>query len=93
MTTIDLTQIENNWRARGFSFGIWTDPAGQLWKDYVHETDELFMVLEGDVELTMQGKTMLLKSGEEILIPARAVHTVRTKGPSGSRWLYGYAKS
>lgn len=91
--TLNLTQIEKSWRSRGFSFGIWTDPPGQLWKDYVHDTDELFMVLEGNVELAMQGKTFSPKIGEEILIPAKAVHTVKTKGLSDSRWLYGYAKS
>ncbi|RMH18419.1 MAG: cupin domain-containing protein, partial [Gammaproteobacteria bacterium] len=31
--------------------------------------------------------------GEEILIPARVVHSVRTCGSSGSVWLYGYRLS
>lgn len=93
MAAIDLKQIEKSWRERGFSFGVWTDPPGRTWEGYVHETDELFMVLEGDVELEMQGKKLSPKVGEEILIPAKEVHSVRTKGDSGSRWLYGYAKS
>lgn len=91
MATVDLKQIEKDWHNRGFSFGIWTDPPGQTWEGYVHDTDELFMVMEGNVELEMQGKKRPLKIGEEILIPARAVHSVRTRGASGSRWLYGYA--
>ncbi len=90
MTTINLKQIEKDWNDRGFSFGIWTDPPGQIWEGYVHDTDELFMVVEGNIELEMQGRKRALKVGEEILIPAREVHSVRTKGASGSRWLYGY---
>ena len=82
--------IQKSWASRGFSFGVWTDPPGQTWENYVHPTDELFMVLEGDVELEMQGKKFKPKVGEEILIPANEVHCVRTSAKSGSRWLYGY---
>ncbi len=86
----DLKKIEKDWKIRGFSFGLWTDPPGQVWKDYVHEMDELFMVMEGDVLLEMQGKTLRLKHGEEVRIPAQVLHTVRNVGKTTSRWLYGY---
>jgi mannose-6-phosphate isomerase-like protein (cupin superfamily) len=54
--------------------------------------DELFMVVEGEVELEMQGRAFRPAIGEEVLIPARAVHTVRNVGSSIARWLYGYRK-
>ena len=88
--TMDLKQIEKDWEVRGFSFGIWTDPPGQVWEDYVHATDELFMVLEGRVELEMRGKKWCPKPGEEVLIPARVTHSVRNVGGTGAKWLYGY---
>lgn len=84
------TNIEKNWHERGFSCGLWTDPPGTCWEDYVHDVDELLMVLEGDVEFEMKGKKSILKIGEEILIPAHAVHCVRNVGKSTSKWLYGY---
>ena len=28
--------------------------------------------------------------GQEILIPAKVVHSVRNTGQTGSQWLYGY---
>ena len=89
---MNLTQIERDWTFRGFSFGIWVDPAGQRWEDYVHEVDELFMVIEGDVELEMNGQRLRPKPGEEVLIPAKVSHSVRTSPVAGSRWLYGYKK-
>jgi mannose-6-phosphate isomerase-like protein (cupin superfamily) len=85
--------IETEWRARGFSCGLWTDPPGQKWIDYVHETDELLMVLEGELELTMQGRKIRPQLGEEVLIPARTKHTVRNVGKTQNRWLYGYKKN
>jgi mannose-6-phosphate isomerase-like protein (cupin superfamily) len=87
---MDLKTIEKDWNSRGFSFGIWVDPPGQVWKDYQHETDELFMALEGDVELEIESRSMRLKHGEEILIPQGVLHTVRNLGKTQSRWLYGY---
>ena len=87
---MNTQKIEKDWKARGFSFGIWTDPPGQIWEDYEHATDELFMVVEGDVELEMNGKKTRLKPGEEILIPKGVLHTVRNLGWTQSRWLYGY---
>jgi cupin 2 domain-containing protein len=89
---MDRAKVEKEWRARGFSCGLWTDPPGQVWKDYEHATDELFMVVEGDVELEMQGRTLRPRASEEVLIPARTVHTVRNVGSHTARWLYGYEK-
>jgi mannose-6-phosphate isomerase-like protein (cupin superfamily) len=87
---VERSEVEKNWRARGFSCDLWVDPPGQVWKDYIHSVDELLMVLEGEVELEMQGKTFRPKIGEEVLIPARTLHTVRNVGGTTSRWLYGY---
>ena len=84
------SEIEKSWRARGFGCDLWTDSPGQVWENYVHGVDELFMVMEGDVELEMKGKKFRLKPGEEVLIPARVVHSVRNLGATTSRWLYGY---
>src|SRR5437879_4664998 len=72
---LSLAQVEQDWLSRGFSCGIWVDPPGQVWEDYVHSMDELLMVLEGKLELEMQGRTFRPKQGEEILIPAEVTHS------------------
>ncbi|MBI4249800.1 MAG: cupin domain-containing protein [Elusimicrobia bacterium] len=89
-TGVDRAAVAKDWRGRGFSCELWTDPPGQVWEGYVHPTDELFMILEGVVELEMRGRKLRPKAGEEILIPAKTVHTVRNAGSTASRWLYGY---
>lgn len=88
--TIDQTHVESEWYARGFRCGLWVDPPGQVWEDYVHASDELLMVLEGELELEMRGRTFRPRNGEEILIPARETHSVRNVGSTVARWLYGY---
>jgi len=92
MSLIKLSQprVEQDWQARGFSCGLWVDPPEQVWEDYVHATDELVMVLEGELELELQGKTFRPQIGEEVFIPAHVTHSVRNVGGTMARWLYGY---
>jgi len=87
---IDQKQIAADWKARGFSCGLWVDPPGQVWEDYVHSTNELLMLMEGALELEMRGKILHPVIGEEVLIPANTSHTVRNIGGTTVRWLYGY---
>ncbi len=90
MSSIDIHQIQEDWTARGFSFGIWADNPNQCWENFNHPTEELFLVVDGRVELEMLGRKWCPDPGEEILIPANTPHSVRNLGPTGSRWLYGY---
>ena len=85
-----LSEVPSDWRRRGFSCDIWVDPPGQVWKDFVHAVDELVMPIEGEMELTFNGKTYHPQIGEEFLIPAGTSHTVRNVGNITSRWYYGY---
>jgi len=41
-------QIKKDWESRGYSFGIFKDPPGQVWADFVHKTDEIVVLAEGD---------------------------------------------
>lgn len=91
MTTLDIESVRQNWHQRGFSCDLWIDPPDQRWEGYVHNTDELVMVVEGMVEFEVAGVIYHPASGEELFIPAAAVHSVRNLGKTQARWLYGYA--
>jgi mannose-6-phosphate isomerase-like protein (cupin superfamily) len=88
----DQSRVAADWRARGFSCEVWTDPPGQVWADFVHDVDELVMTIDGDVEFEFGGKTYRPGPGEELLIPAGAPHTVRNRGDVASHWLFGYRR-
>jgi cupin 2 domain-containing protein len=88
--TSGIGAIRADWAARGYSCGLWTDPPGTRWEGYVHDSDELFMVLEGEVELKLGERTFRPAIGAEILITCGVVHSVRNVGTTNSRWLYGY---
>lgn len=83
-------EIARRWAEKGFSCDLWEDPPGQRWENYVHATDELVLVLEGEVEFEISGKISHPAIGEELFIPVGAVHSVRNLGNSTALWMYGY---
>ena len=90
MTAINREEVSRKWSARGFSCDLWVDPPGQRWEDFVHKSDELVLVLEGELEFEIDGEISHPEPGQEVYIPAGAVHSVRNIGTSTARWLYGY---
>jgi quercetin dioxygenase-like cupin family protein len=85
--------IAADWARRGFSCDLWTDAPGQSWDGFKHATDELVMVLEGEMEFDIVGEVHHPKIGEELLIPAGSVHSARNIGKTTARWLYGYERT
>ena len=83
-------QIKTDWESRGYTFGIFRDSPGQVWADFVHKTDELVILAEGEIEIEIEGKSEQPPIGEEVFIPANAMHTVRNVGKTNNVWYYGY---
>jgi quercetin dioxygenase-like cupin family protein len=90
MLDLNCEEIETDWATRRFSCDLWVDTPGQSWEDFTHETDEIVTVLEGNMEFEVEGKVYHPKVGEELIIPARAVHSARNIGKTTALWLYGY---
>ena len=93
LTEVESEKIKKDWQHRNFSCGIWTDPPGQQWENFTHATDELVAVIQGEVEFEIAGVVYHPAMGEELLIPALTLHSVRNIGGQTARWLYGYKKS
>ena len=90
MKSVIPEHIKQDWDTRGYSFGVFRDPPGRVWADFVHKTDELVVLAEGEIELEIEGKAHRPNVGDEIFIPSNAVHTVRNIGKSNNVWYYGY---
>ena len=84
----DRATVAKNWHSRGFSCGTWIDHAGREWSHYAHETDELFMMMSGELVLEVEGQSIQPAVGEEIRIPP-GTHIIRNIGGKTARWLYG----
>ena len=89
-TKMDKNTIRAEWARRGFSCDLWIDPPDQIWHDFEHDVDELVLLIEGTCQIEMEGRTVRLQGGDELLIPARVRHTVRNCGEGPARWLHGF---
>jgi len=89
---VDQEQVAADWAARGFSCDVWVDPPGASWEDFRHATDEVVIVLEGRMEFEVEGNVHHPAVGEELFIPAGAIHSARNIGDTTARWLYGYKR-
>ena len=87
---VDPAAVARDWRTRGFSCVRFTDPPGQAWNDFVHDTNELVTVVEGRLRFTIGGATVELGPGDEAVIPRHVRHSVLNIHPATTRWLYGY---
>jgi quercetin dioxygenase-like cupin family protein len=82
--------IAEAWEHQGYDCQLWIDEPGREWHNFVHPTDELVVLLEGDLEVEVAGQRARLKPGDEVLIPAGARHSVFNRGTTTARWLFGY---
>jgi len=87
---VDGALVAAEWRKRGYSCNLFVDPPGQEWLDFTHATNELVTVIEGRLDLTVGETRAELGPGDEIFIPAGALHSVCNIHDGVSRWLFGY---
>lgn len=52
-----------------------------------HDFEEMFSVLEGEVEVTFRGQSITARAGETINVPANAPHGFHNVGTTASRLL------
>ena len=65
--------IKRDWHSRGYSFGVFRDPPGQVWADFVHQTHDLVVLAEGEIEVKIEGKAERFQIGEMVFIPAKEI--------------------
>jgi len=84
-TPVDRSAVSEDWCRRGYSCGLFVDPPGRCWEDFVHATNELVTVVDGFLEMEISGIVMRVGPGDEVFISARAVHSVRNIHSGTSR--------
>jgi quercetin dioxygenase-like cupin family protein len=67
---------------------VWQDAPNAAYPDHTHPTGTAHIILNGEMTLTMDGRSHTYRAGERCDVPSGAVHSART-GPSGCRYLVG----
>lgn len=87
---VDPSVVRKNWKERGYSFVVNTDPPGHEWNSFVHASDELLTVVSGQLKLLMNDEELICGPGDEVFIPRDIVHSVHNVNRSETTWIYGY---
>jgi quercetin dioxygenase-like cupin family protein len=87
MPILDTRQIPAveklpGWRGRLFhspslTFGHWDFRAGSSIHAHSHPQEEVWQILDGELELTIDGAVEIASSGMVAIVPANVTHAVR----------------
>jgi quercetin dioxygenase-like cupin family protein len=66
-------------RAKGGSLTLFAFDAGQELSEHTAPFDAFVQILDGVVELTIGGASVLARAGEVVLMPANVPHAVRAQ--------------
>ena len=65
------------WRSEFMSFSHYDVPAGASIHEHHHPNEEMWVVIEGRFELTIDGETQVAGPGAVALVPPDVPHSVR----------------
>ena len=86
---MNLQSIEDQLRAEGFVHTyIWQDGPHAHYSDHTHATETAHIILDGEMTLTMDGRSVTYRDGEPADVPPGAGRSAHD-GPTGCRQLDG----
>jgi mannose-6-phosphate isomerase-like protein (cupin superfamily) len=87
----DLYEFKATGEDTGGKFALWettTPPGNPGPPPHIHHNeDEVFYILEGELELTVEGSASVVGVGTLVNIPKGALHTFRNAGTTPARFL------
>jgi len=86
---ISESELTKQLRAEGFARTyVWQDGPQVHYSDHTHTGLTAHIILDGEMTLTMGGKSQTFRVGDRCDVPAGAVHSAQM-GPKGCRYLVG----
>ena len=68
------------------TFGHWDFDAGSSIHEHFHPQEEVWEILEGELELTVDGAVQVAGPGMAAIVPANATHSVRALHAARPSW-------
>lgn len=86
---MNATDWERKLRSEGFTQTyVWQDSPNAHYPDHTHATETAHIILDGEMTLTIGGKTQIFRTDDRCDVPADTIHSARM-GPKGCRYLIG----
>lgn len=86
---MEVAALESGLHKEGFRHTyVWRDAPEAFYPDHTHNALTAHIVLDGQMTLTMNGKSETYHAGERCDVPTGVVHSA-LMGPDGCRYLIG----
>ncbi len=91
---VDIENLKSEYEKQGFKCELCTHLPSEGWTspEKGHKADEIYILLEGEMEIDLYGQTYYPSVGEVYRVPAYEPHALRITGNQASTfyWIYGY---
>ncbi len=86
---MDISELEKQRHGEGFPHTyVWEDGPDRRYSNHTHPVETAHIILEGEMTLTVEGRSITYRAAERSDVPAGTVHAARM-GPEGCRYLIG----
>jgi mannose-6-phosphate isomerase-like protein (cupin superfamily) len=86
---VEVSKLKSRLCKEGFRHAyVWRDAAETFYPDHTHNQLTAHIILDGQMTLTMNGKTETYRAGDRCDVPAGVVHSALI-GPRGCQYLIG----
>jgi mannose-6-phosphate isomerase-like protein (cupin superfamily) len=89
MALLNESELRKGLVAEGFAHTfVWQDGPQAFYSDHTHPGLTAHIILDGEMTLTMDGKSRTFRAGDRCDVPAGAIHSAQM-GSRGCRYLVG----
>ena len=83
-STLPVAEPKPGWHGRFFhsehmTFAYYDIDAGATLHEHMHPNEEVWHIIDGDVDLTLDGKTRRVSAGCAVVVPPNTTHAVEVK--------------
>jgi quercetin dioxygenase-like cupin family protein len=94
ISSLDVVERLPGWHGRYFhsqnmTFAHYDFARGASIHEHAHEQEEVYEVIEGELEVTIDGATQIARAGLVAIVPSNARHSVRAL-PDGRAIIVDY---
>lgn len=88
----NVTDLRARLESEGYSVSEWSDAPGTVYELHAHETDQTHWIVNGVLQLTVDGEPYELRAGDRDFMSANTLHAAFVPGKEPVRYLIGVRK-
>jgi quercetin dioxygenase-like cupin family protein len=83
----DASTLRRRLEDEGYDVFEWSDAPGTVYAPHAHEEDQSHWIISGALQLSVEGETYNLRTGDRDFLPANTMHAAFVPGTRPVRYL------